>query len=258
MDGTPAEINLKGISIGNGFIDVHILKNFDKYLFQLGIVDNKQASVIKDTFDSMEHHLQKEEYIQAVRDLNKIFHFLKDPDVATVSFLTEFSGYEDFYFNFLQTQIPEDYNFYLEYITSPMARKAIHVGNKPFHADTATVKHYLKVDTVKSSSRDKIVSLLDHYKFLFYNGQLDISFPYVTNEDNLLLNITWKHSDEYRNADRKIWRLDNEKKDVAGYVRSADNLFGVLVRNAGHIVPHDQPVFALDLITRFIKNIPYA
>lgn len=256
MDGPPAEVKLKGLSIGNGFVDVHILKNFDKYLFQLGIVDTKQALVVKKSFDSMERHLQKEEYTQAARDLNKFLHFLSDPDVATTSLLTEFSGYE-FYFNFLQTTAPEEYGFYKQYITSAQSRRAIHVGNRTYHGGEK-VKPYLKKDVVASSSREKIAFLLDHYKVLVYNGQLDLFFPYVCTEKNLLLNLTWKHCDEYRAADRKIWRLDNPKKDVAGYVRSGGNLFGILVRNAGHVAPHDQPEFARDLITRFIKDIPYA
>lgn len=38
------------------------------------------------------------------------------------------------------------------------------------------------------------------------------------------------------------------------YVRQADNFYDVAVLNAGHMVPTDQPVVALELIDRFIHN----
>lgn len=38
------------------------------------------------------------------------------------------------------------------------------------------------------------------------------------------------------------------------YVRQADNFYDATVLNAGHMVPTDQPVVALELIDRFIHN----
>ena len=52
-------------------------------------------------------------------------------------------------------------------------------------------------------------------------------------------------------APRKIWRVENQ---VAGYVREAKNLLQVMVRNAGHILPYDQPKWAFDMIQRFIQG----
>lgn len=47
------------------------------------------------------------------------------------------------------------------------------------------------------------------------------------------------------------------EKELAGYVKQAGNLTEVLVRNAGHMVPTDQPKWAWDLISRFTRNKPY-
>ncbi|KAG8181457.1 hypothetical protein JTE90_017519 [Oedothorax gibbosus] len=141
-----------------------------------------------------------------------------------------------------------------------MVKKDIHVGNltySDFKAPSNAVKHHLKLDLVVSTSTAQIASLANNYKVLIYNGQFDLVCPPVSAERFLLNNVTWKYSDEYRNTERKIWRL-KDKNDVAGYVRNYGNLFGILVRNAGHMAPYDQPEAALDLITRFIKDIPYA
>ncbi|GFT56669.1 carboxypeptidase [Nephila pilipes] len=69
-----------------------------------------------------------------------------------------------------------------------------------------------------------------------------------------LHSINWNRSEEFRNADKKIWRLNNE---IAGYVHNVGDFYLAVVRLAGHLVPRDQPEVTLDLITRFINGEPY-
>lgn len=38
------------------------------------------------------------------------------------------------------------------------------------------------------------------------------------------------------------------------YVKRADNFIDVVVLNAGHMVPTDQPAVALELIDRFVND----
>ena len=42
--------------------------------------------------------------------------------------------------------------------------------------------------------------------------------------------------------------------DLAGYAKTVGNFTAVLVRNAGHMVPYDQPKWAFDLINRFTSG----
>ncbi|CAF4941043.1 unnamed protein product [Pieris macdunnoughi] len=61
----------------------------------------------------------------------------------------------------------------------------------------------------------------------------------------------------YKTAKRYQWKVDGE---LAGYVKQAGKLVELMVRNAGHMVPGDQPKWALDMITHlthekmFTKN----
>lgn len=52
---------------------------------------------------------------------------------------------------------------------------------------------------------------------------------------NYLKNLNFSGADEYKTAERHIWRVDN---DVAGYVKQAGNLTEILVRNAGNSFYH--------------------
>ncbi len=46
-------------------------------------------------------------------------------------------------------------------------------------------------------------------------------------------------------------------KEIAGYAKHFANFTQVVVRNAGHIVPFDQPRAAFDMIKRFVKSQPF-
>lgn len=100
------------------------------------------------------------------------------------------------------------------------------------------------------SVKSWVAEILDNIRVLIYNGHLDLLVPYPETV-NFLKRLDFKGAKKYEKAERHIWRID---RDVAGYVKEAGNLVEVLVRNAGHMVPADQPVWALDMITKFTRN----
>ncbi len=53
---------------------------------------------------------------------------------------------------------------------------------------------------------------------------------------------------------KQIWKVTPGDVEVAGYFRQVGDFYQVIVRNAGHILPYDQPKVALDMIKRFINN----
>lgn len=96
-----------------------------------------------------------------------------------------------------------------------------------------------------------------NYSVLIYNGQLDIiiAVPLTMNWVN---ELSWFGTDELRAAERKIWKVAESDPEVAGYVKTANNnrFFLATIRNAGHMVPHDQPRVSLDLLQRFLAAQP--
>jgi len=75
-----------------------------------------------------------------------------------------------------------------------------------------------------------------------------VAYPLSVGMYNIL---EFNAAEEYRNAERVPWYVNGR---LAGYMKSGGNFTEVLVRNAGHMVPTDQPVWALDLITRFTSD----
>ncbi|CAM4856934.1 unnamed protein product [Rotaria socialis] len=66
--------------------------------------------------------------------------------------------------------------------------------------------------------------------------------------------LSWIGTDELRQAPRTVWKVADSDPEIAGYVKTANNnrFFLATVRNAGHMVPYDQPRAMLDLLQRFL------
>lgn len=61
---------------------------------------------------------------------------------------------------------------------------------------------------------------------LLYNGQLDIIVAAPTTE-RFLPTVPWAKVEEYRNAERVVWRIHPNDLEVAGYVRQAGEFYQV-------------------------------
>ncbi|XP_008585951.1 PREDICTED: probable serine carboxypeptidase CPVL, partial [Galeopterus variegatus] len=153
------------------------------------------------------------------------------------------------YYNFLQCTDPEDQVYYVKFLSLPEVRRVIHVGNRTF-SDGTDVEKYLRDDTVQSV-KPWLTEIMNNYKVLIYNGQLDIIVAAPLTEHSLMA-MDWKGSQEYRKAKRKVWKIFKSDDEVAGYVRQVGNFHQVIVRGGGHILPYDQPRRAFDMINRFI------
>ncbi|GFX54304.1 probable serine carboxypeptidase CPVL [Trichonephila clavipes] len=247
--GPPAEVTFKGIGIGNGAVDPITQMNYADYFYQLGIIDSKQALVLKNLTKKIIQNIKNENYLEAVKLFNNIVADV--PEEANPNYLLQFSGYDYTYF-LLDTKTPQDMTYYRDYIRLPEFRKAVHVGNLTFHT-SKKVRDYLLKDFMLSV-KPQLIEIMNNYKVLIYNGQLDLTLPYTPMVE-FLQSVEWKRSKEYKEAERKIWRLCGTD-EVAGYVHNVGDFYHVLIRSSGHMAPHEQPVYALDLITRFVRDKP--
>lgn len=241
------KINLQGVAIGNGLSDpVHQLL-YGKYLYQIGLIDSNQVKVFEKYEKQIAAYINNGQWERAFNTFDML---LNGDLIDGKSIFYQMTGFE-FYFNYLHTK---DYNTDGDFgpmIQKSSVRRAIHVGKQPFN-NGSNVERYLKLDVMKSVA-PWISELLDHYNVVIYNGQLDIIVAYPLTV-NYLKNLNFTGAEDYKMAKRYIWKVDGE---VAGYVKEAGKLVEIMVRNAGHMVPGDQPKWALDLITRLTHGKAY-
>ena len=84
---------------------------------------------------------------------------------------------------------------------------------------------------------------------LLYQGQLDVRDGVAATEA-WLENWSWSGSRRFLDSPRKAWMSSG----IAGYYRSCGGLTHLTVNAAGHLVPHDAPSQALDMIERFVAG----
>ncbi|KAH8372253.1 hypothetical protein KR093_010769 [Drosophila rubida] len=233
-------IPLKGMAIGNGLCDpLHQLKYGD-YLYQLGLIDDNGLAAFHVAEAAGEECIRKKDMVGAF----EIFDSLILGDLPKGSIFKNLTGF-DWFYNYLQAHDDNCFINLGNFLQSGATRQAIHVGNHTFHDmdKENKVKNSLMEDYMDSVA-PWLEELLKHYPICMYSGQLDVIIAYPMTR-NFLKMLKFPDADYYKIAPRKIWRVDGE---LAGYVKQAGNLIDVLVRNAGHMVPYDQPKWIYELI----------
>ncbi|CAF0812089.1 unnamed protein product [Adineta steineri] len=241
------KINLAGLSMGNGWTDPYRQYVYGPLLYQIGLIDDNQLFYINLQSDLIRYAISQKRFTDAFT----LSDSLIDGDlINTTSYFTNVTGLRA-YFNYIQTGEPSSFSNYVPFITNVDRRRQIHVGNLTFHDDNK-VETYLMNDVFQSIPFEQLTTLFDNYKILIYNGLLDIICA-----ESLTLNwikdLEWSHSQEYKNASRQIWKVNSADNQIAGYIKVVNRFMLASVRNAGHMVPTDQPRAMLDLLNRFLQ-----
>ncbi|XP_065204846.1 venom serine carboxypeptidase-like [Planococcus citri] len=233
----PFYINLKGIVIGNGFTDPETMMAYSEYTYQLGLIDLKAKNEMLKLENQGKKAIQDKHYIDAFYSWSGILSI----------FISE-SQFQSLYnvLNDRWTWNPSKQ--YVSYVQTPEIRRALHVGDVEF--TSLGVVYYKMIPDFMSGVRSSLDMVLKHYKVLFYSGQFDVICAYPLTV-NFLNSVHFEGSVEYKKARRRPWFVNGK---LAGYVKSSGNFSEILVRNAGHMVPYDQPEWALDMISRFTSN----
>ncbi|CAG2112243.1 unnamed protein product [Medioppia subpectinata] len=243
-------INFKGISIGNGWIDPLSMLDVGSYLYQTGLIDKTQLNHFYDIQNKTAVDIKQNKY----REAFDLFDQLLGGDVTSESYFTKVTGFH-YYLNILQSNEPKGADDFAKFLNLNTTQEAIHVGCTAYSSTNTTVFTSLTEDEF-SSVKPWFTTLIDNYKVLIYSGQLDIIVA-TTLTENFLQSLEWKHSKEYSKANRLVWKLDKGDTEVTGYVKRVANFTEVIVRNAGHMVPTDQPRAALSMIDNFIRDLPF-
>lgn len=236
-------IHLKGMLLSSAYCDPINQLDYGNYLYQHGLIDNKELNVFLKYQIEIAVELKKKHWLKA----NVLMDRLMEGQVTRFSLFKHYTGF-NYYYNLLESEPRYDWLHFLSLLHENEVRSSIHVGGLRFN-DGEAAQTMLALDMMQSAA-PLISELLSHYRFLFYNGQLDIIVAYPLTV-NFLKNLNFSSSSQYSEATRKVWRVG---KVVAGYIKQAGNLTEALVRNAGHLVSQDKPKWTLDLITRFIRN----
>mmetsp|Transcript_3348 Transcript_3348/g.9843 ORF Transcript_3348/g.9843 Transcript_3348/m.9843 type:complete len:449 (-) Transcript_3348:397-1743(-) len=255
IDKGASRLPLRGLAIGNGWVDpVNQIKAYPSLLFDLALISYTERQAIQEYCDQAIDFIERDRPGDAFRVWDAMINGDLLPE-GEFPLVRQFTGLQN-YFNYLLDVEPAVDNAFSDFVQLPFVRKAIHVGDRPFGATAKQVEDNLR-DDFMVSFRGEVEDLLDTgRKVLIYNGQLDVIINMATTRA-FLERLEWAGRSRYEDENQQVWRTSKDSPRVAGYIKQSCNLTTAVVRNAGHMVPTDQPEAALDLISRFIRGQPF-
>jgi len=248
------EIPLKGVAIGDGWIDpVNMIPGYPELMRNLGLASEAEVRVIQGYCDRAVNHINNGEMLKAFTEWDEMLNGDVFPYHNYFHNITGSNNYD----NFMMTNDPPDFSWYGDYLNQAEIRKAVHVGNATFGGNAAQCEKHLLED-FHQSLRPQLQHLLEAegVRVLIYSGQLDIIIAAALTE-RFLPYVQWPGQAAFAAAQKKVWRVESGDVEVAGFVREIPGFQQVVVRGAGHIVPFDQPRRAIDMITRFVEGRTY-
>jgi vitellogenic carboxypeptidase-like protein len=233
------KINQKGMAVGDGLIDPYNEWDYGPVMYQFGLIDERQLEYVNLQTALARNAIKLEQYSLAYDLFGSLFD----------EFYNNATGLDDVY-NYLLTQLPDSFSYYVPWVTASENRNKIHVGNLTYNAGDR-VRVGLANDVMQTIV-GKVAVIANNYKVLIYNGLLDVIIASSLTMD-WVDKLEWQYAEQLRGAERKIWKVKDDDSEVAGYIKQAESFFVAWVRNAGHMVPADQPRAAFDLIDRFVS-----
>jgi len=219
---------------------------YSDLLYHLGLADEIQVERIKQYEEQIVEGIAQGEFRKAFAAFDE---FMNGDFYPHPTYFFNITGSNN-YFNFLNPTYPP--NPFSTFLNLPSTKDSIHVGSYEFSGYNKSVERYLIEDWMKSVGY-ALPTLLNNYKVLIYNGQLDIILGPALAE-KFIKTIKWDGDSEYLRVNRKIWKIES---NIVGYVREVKEFRQVIVLASGHMVPLDQPQRAYDMIHRFIQGLPF-
>lgn len=257
--------NLEGVAIGNGIVDPIQDSTQADFAYSHGLIPSKIRDVIKYRFDTL---------------CDKTKAPGLDPNCDMETMVMDASGNPNEFntatFISYDSTIFDPSEVYHVFLNDPSVQEMIHVRgrNLPGH----NLKQYEKEPNADGfyepipwspcndqigtdMNEDRPKSALSALKYLtdsgvrvlLYSGSNDLTCN-ILGTLKFLENNKWRGKN-WSSATRGLLKVPNSEEVAGEFNTIDDGQFGFfIVRNSGHLVPFDQPVVALELITRFLKN----
>ncbi|KAL4472405.1 hypothetical protein ABPG74_018354 [Tetrahymena malaccensis] len=237
-------INLKGIAIGNGWVDPYYQQPaYAEYAYVNHLINQTEYKKLSAQFSicqvfiNYEAPYRLQEYFceppQEKIVGNNTFNIynIKSPCIGT-------GCYDD-----------QDNRIY-QFLNKTDVQQLLGTQGRVWNACVDNVQNSLIKLSYRSSTQDLKAILNSGLKVLIYNGSLDYECNYIGNE-KWLENLQWKNQIEYLKQ-QYSYVFKNHK--IVGKEKNAGNLKFLIIFDAGHMVPMDQPEIALDMINSFIQQ----
>ncbi|KAH6789227.1 serine carboxypeptidase-like 50 [Perilla frutescens var. frutescens] len=221
-----SRVNLAGVAIGNGLTDPQFqVATHAVNAYNLGLINEKQKALLEEIQSEAVDYVRQGNWSKATDARTRVLNTLTNmTGLATLYDFTRLIPYQD--------------DLVGEFLNNVEAKRALGANESlVFELCSDVVGEVLSADVMKSV-RYMVDFLVKNTRVLLYQGQCDLRDGVVSNLA-WMKKMEWDAIDEFLDAERKVWKVEGK---LAGYVQKWKSLSHVVVMNAGHLVPTDQPL----------------
>ncbi|DBA94519.1 hypothetical protein WJX77_001353 [Trebouxia sp. C0004] len=244
------KINLKGFAIGNGLTDPGIQYGaYSDFALINNLISPTAARWIKATFplcrigiqlcNSWDVSLVCQLSLQYCQTTQFAPIMAANPTMNVYDIRKECEG-------------PLCYDFSLleKYINQDSVRQKLGVGDRKWEECSTSVYFDMLGDWMKNFDPPIPAMLQAGVRVMIYAGAEDFICNWVGNQ-RWVDSLPWHGKGQWAATTEQQWMVDGES---AGTAKAVGPLSFVKVDAAGHMVPMDVPMHALDMITKFTRN----
>jgi carboxypeptidase C (cathepsin A) len=234
-------INLKGLGIGDGWVNPYIQSgSFAPYLYQHDLISVAELEAANAVYAAYQKLMDEGSYESAAVIEDALLEMLvvaADVDVYDIRYKNGQDPTDP-----LAAQLNT-------YLNDADVKKKLGVGVHKW-VQCAPGPYFGLFNDTEQSVADLFPALLAQYQVMNYNGDMDL----ICNElgtTEWTNALEWPGKRAYNLAKKQPWVVFGNQ---AGTYRYADNFTHVIVNEAGHMAPFNQPLNTLDLLNRFING----
>jgi vitellogenic carboxypeptidase-like protein len=233
---------LGGLAIGNGFTDaVKQTLVQAEVAFNMGLIDTRQRREAEAIQTEVVDLVLNRQWVKARKRSDELLAYITNASAsATLEDIRRDKGYD------AEDRVST-------YLNLPEVKANI---NAPvglvYEACSKEVDAIMGHDVMKSVA-NLVPDLLARSHVLLYHGQFDAECGVASNEAWISI-LQWPGHVGFNTAERQLWRDELFGSQVLGYLKTHKHLTHIVIRNAGHMVPHDRPVVSQRMIETWIES----
>ena len=233
-------IPVAGVAIGNGLtVPREMTLTVPASYYAVGILDQSQRDRAYRLALDIAAHIDAGRWSNATAARSVLFDYIdgaNGPNSApNVDSILKYGEYDESFSAFLN---------------SVETKRSLNLpADATWRQESKAVHENLYDDIMKPYDKLLVPILQAGVPVLLYQGQLDVRDGVAATEA-WLANWSWTGRRRFVESPRKAWKSSG----IAGYYRSCGGLTHLTVNGAGHLVPHDAPSRALDMIERFVAG----
>jgi len=233
-----SDLNLKGIAIGNGWVDPYNqVRSYAKFAYQKGLIDRTEYNEYQKDYEACKHLLQTDNYelglLSCLVTTNRIignparfnYYDIRKPCIGTLCY---------------------DFTLIERFLNQPDVRKILRVPETTWFTCNMMVNQALFLDNMRSYSKEVALLLESKIEVLIYSGDKDFICNYIGSE-------VWTNSLQWSGKSHFSSKIYKNYEKYGQY-KSYNGFIFLIMYDSGHMVPMDQPEAAVNMLQRFING----